>query len=192
MGTRGAIGFRINEEDKISYNHSDSYPTSLGVKVMEFVKATPDEDMRKMAKRIKMVKQDKKPTKKQIQTCMKAGVVNLGVSEGSEQDWYCLLRNAQGDLGAYARGYMIDSHRFLKDSLFCEWGFILNVDTKELEIYRGFNKTAGGPGRYAGGEPDQGYYGVSLFRVLPFKAIRELEDIDKYCENMEASVPVEA
>ena len=33
MATKGAIGFRVGEIDKIAYNHSDSYPGCLGFEV---------------------------------------------------------------------------------------------------------------------------------------------------------------
>ena len=58
-------------------------------------------------------------------------------------DWYCLLRHAQGDLNVYKNGlrYMIDNHDFIKDSLFCEYAYIINLDTKRLEFYVGFQKT---------------------------------------------------
>lgn len=31
---------------------------------------------------------------------------------------------------------MIDNVSFLQDSLFCEWGYVINLDTNVLEIYR--------------------------------------------------------
>lgn len=36
MSTRGIYGWRKNNENKITYNHSDSYPTWLGEKIVEF------------------------------------------------------------------------------------------------------------------------------------------------------------
>jgi hypothetical protein len=30
MGTRGLFGVRIDDTDKLTYNHFDSYPTGLG------------------------------------------------------------------------------------------------------------------------------------------------------------------
>jgi hypothetical protein len=190
MGTRGAIGFRINGKDKVTYNHFDSYPTGIGVQVVEFLKNTGDAELMAMAKKIKMVKEDGKPTPKQIDTCIKAGMVDLSVSERSTADWYCLLRNAQGDLAAYGKlGYMTDSKKFLLDSLFCEFAYIINLDTMELEFYKGFNRTAGA-GRY-GSKRDKedgklsDYYGVALFRSVPFLEIREMDETpEKYCENI--------
>ena len=35
MSTRGTFGFRLDGVDRISYNHSDSYPSYLGVRMLE-------------------------------------------------------------------------------------------------------------------------------------------------------------
>lgn len=37
MSTRGAYGFRIDGQDKITYNHFDSYPDSLGVNLLQWM-----------------------------------------------------------------------------------------------------------------------------------------------------------
>jgi hypothetical protein len=67
-----------------------------------------------------------------------------------EQGWYDLLRSDQGDLEAYAEiGLMIDSASFIKDSLFCEWAYIINLDRGVLEVYRGFQTKKPKKNRYA-------------------------------------------
>lgn len=52
----------------------------------------------------------------------------------------------------------------LGDSLFCEWAYIINLDTKKLEVYRGFNKDKNAEGRYAHlkNNGNSKYYGVKL------------------------------
>jgi len=37
-GTRGIIGFRLNSQDKLTYNHFDSYPDGLGVALLEEIR----------------------------------------------------------------------------------------------------------------------------------------------------------
>lgn len=37
MGTRGAFGFRLNGQDKVMYNHFDSYPGGLGNDVVKWL-----------------------------------------------------------------------------------------------------------------------------------------------------------
>lgn len=198
MGTRGCYGFHLGKIDKVTYNHMDSYPTWLGVNVMSFINETPDIEMKEVASCIELVDEDSKPTPKQIKAYK--GYANTDVSTKSLKDWYCLLRETQGDLTPYKNGltHMIDSHDFLKDSLFCEWAYIINVDTGELEIYRGFNtrKYVKGGGRYArftlDDNPQRGkrYYGVTLLATLGLSEIRQMtpEAIKHWCNVLENSV----
>lgn len=185
MSTRGAIGFRINEVDKVAYNHSDSYPSWLGKKVLEFVADNTIEELRIAAARIEFINDKVPPTKAQQAEC--ANFFDGNVDDGKRSNWYCLLRKAQGDLNAFTKKrlrYMNDNSAFLADSLFCEWAYIINLDSGKLEVYRGFNKKPTGAGRYAtlcdpspdeqrktyGREP---YYGVVLI------AEESLEELHK-------------
>ena len=44
MGTRGLTGFIADGKWFVTYNHSDSYPEYLGMKVLEFCKQVEDWD----------------------------------------------------------------------------------------------------------------------------------------------------
>lgn len=172
MGTRGAYGFHKGGVDKITYNHFDSYPTGLGADVAEFVKNHTDEEMNEIFDRIVMVRSNGVPSAEQIKECFR--FYQPGVSMNTPEEWYSLLRATQGDLEAHAMGlrYMIDNADFLKDSLFCEWGYVINLDKGVLEIYRGFQK---GPesNRYYQPMSYNGYYNCSLIREVPFETLRE-------------------
>ena len=188
MSTRGAFGFRVDGQDKIMYNHWDSYIDGLGQTVMEFIKETSDEELKKIADNIVLVDGDKTPTtaqKKAVRDFEKANgtvVSDISVSTRTLDDWYCLLRNAQGELEMYKKGleYMISSESFLQDSLFCEYAYIINIDTGMLEVYFGFNKEPDAAGRYAkfkAKDYNDEYYGVALVKEIPFDEIRK--DIKK-------------
>ena len=172
MGTRGAYGFHKGGVDKIAYNHWDSYPTGLGADVAAFVCQHTDEEMATIFDRIVIVDTKEKPTSDQIAECMP--FFDGNVSEQTPEDWYCLLRKAQGNLEAYAGGlrYMIGQADFLKDSLFCEWGYVINLDKGVLEVYRGFQK-APSKNRYHTNGDDSGYCNCALIREVPFATIRE-------------------
>lgn len=191
MGTRGAVGFRANKEDKVTYNHYDSYPSGLGSDVLSFIRRHSFEEIKNAAANIQMIDTEIKPTKKQIKECKPW--TDLSVSEQSTDDWYCLLRSAQGNLDAYVEGlqYMNDSRSFLFDSLFCEYAYIINVDTKQLEFYSGFNKKARTrKGRYASIQRDEapnGYFGVALMWKISLDDILAAsdEEIQKMLKKME-------
>lgn len=141
MGTRGACGFHKNGKDKVTYNHYDSYPDYLGSNIIDFICSTTDEQLHDIYDKIILVEEDSKPTKEQIEECKKWYDDN--VNNGSEENWYCLLRNAQGNLEAYNDDlkYMIEYSGFLKNGLFCEYGYVINLDTMKLEYYVGGGKT---------------------------------------------------
>lgn len=179
MGTRGSVGFRANQQDKVQYNHFDSYPEGLGSEVLAFLQSSSFEQLKDIAENIVLVNENTPPTKKQIKDCEQW--TDLSVSTRSTNEWYCLLRNAQGNLNAYKDGlkYMLDGQSFLLDSLFCEYAYIINTDEGVLEFYSGFNKKARKTkGRYAGRQPEREnngytneYYGVALIKRYPLEDI---------------------
>lgn len=151
MGTRGFYGVVFDGDTKITYNHFDSYPDGLGTDILKQVSDLV-KDLAKLhadARRLALVDEDSTPTLQQIQDLQKYWDPN--VSTGSAKEWYSLLRNMQGDLAAHLGvGVMIDSGEFPMDSLFCEWGYLVDLDRHVLEVYEGFQKESPTEGRWAG------------------------------------------
>lgn len=181
MGTRGAYGYIKDGKPKVTYNHFDSYPTGLGEGILAYCKKFSPNAMRDHCDGITLVTEQTEPTKTQQRRLEKW--TSLSVGKQSTTDWYCLLRECQGDLVAHvAAGFMIDSYNFLKDSLFCEWAYLINLDSGELEVYEGFNEAK--PRSVRPG-PAEGwlYYPVTLIASYPLselpenlKALEESED----------------
>lgn len=176
MGTRGLYGFRKDGIDKLTYNHFDSYPDGLGADVVRFCSETPVAEMNKIFDKIILVNNDGRPTKEQIEECMR--YYNGAVSEQSMFDWYCLLRNTQGNLNVYKGDlkYMLDDQTFIKDSLFCEYAYIINLDTNCLEFWVGFQKQPCESNRY-GTEDDRGYYPCRMMAYYPFDTNKTVEEV---------------
>lgn len=154
MGTRGLWGFVSEGVEKLTYNHFDSYPSGLGTELLAFVRDHIGthglESFKADARSLELIDEDVKPTEAQKQKARDAGVVDLSVSEQSEDDWYCLLRNAQGDPAKLLQvGMMSDGSSFALDSLFCEWAYVIDLDAERFEVYRGFQKAAHTQGRFA-------------------------------------------
>lgn len=142
MSTRGYLGLKKNGELKGMYNHFDSYPSGLGVYIIETLNGIDSGDRINVLNEtydfIQLVDEDSKPTKEQIKLCKDSGVTNFVVSTKSEDDWYCLLRETQGNLKLYIDKvipYMLNGNDFIYDELFCEWYYIINLDTKKLEVW---------------------------------------------------------
>lgn len=184
MGTRGCYGFRKNGIDKLTYNHCDSYPDCLGHDVVQFCNETSIEEMNEIFDRIILVDEDSKPTVEQIEECME--YYNGGVSTRTPEDWYCLLREAQGNLSVYKNGlkYMIDNGDFIKNSLFCEYAYIINLDTNYLEFWVGFQRKPNAGNRY-GTEEDNGYYPCKMVVAYPLDPkYMEQISVEEYVDDM--------
>lgn len=196
MSTNGAYGFYKNGISKITYNHADSYFNGLGKDIIEFIREISIEEMNNIFDKIKMVNLYDTPTDKQIKECKPW--LNLNVHGKSEKDWYCLLRCCQGDLFSYVNGleYMIDNVDFISNSRCCEYGYVINLDTTELEIYIGYNDKKEDNNRYKLDNYDNnmGYYNCVLLESYPLEYIQHanMKDvivniqnkIDKYMERL--------
>ncbi|MBI4594814.1 MAG: hypothetical protein HY730_00365 [Candidatus Tectomicrobia bacterium] len=186
MSTRGAWGFFLDGKEKVSYNHSSSYPTWLGRdifsfprQVMAWGKKGSDNVVpliRIIFRQIILVPQDGKPSGKETRLCAKwAG---FDVSARPPESWYDLLGLSQGNPKAYLEGllYMTDDQEFLLDSFWAEWAYIYNLDSGRLEVYRGFNKNRKTPGRYAAGLKGEKYKGVALIGEYPIADVALMDD----------------
>lgn len=183
MGTRGFLGFVIDGQEKIAYNHSDSYPEALGVNTLTWLRNVVNVDLgtevaRETARALRVVTQDQTPTDEDIERLKP--FTNLGVGEQTTVHWYNLLRETQGDPAAILRaGYIEDAHEFPTDSLFAEWGYVVDLDAETFEVYQGFQKERHDKGRFADRPPypqSRGYYPVALVASWPLKDLPSDED----------------
>ena len=146
MSTRGCFGWRVNGEDKIGYNHFDSYLVNLGNKVLEFIRSFESLDaLKKHAQEVELDEDDD--------------------SLDPYDNVSCIFRKK-----------FSPSERSMHDSLFTEWAYVINVDSRMLEVYRGFNKDSNAAGRYASSFVElpwcvDKYYGVRLAREIPLEDI---------------------
>lgn len=193
MGTRGLLGFRADQKDYLTYNHFDSYPDCLGEAMVGFARVwgskAKQAELKNRVVSLKMVGDNDAPTPEIIAKAKKLGLYDPSVSTGRETEYYALLRKAQGEPDQYlAIGVMPDGADFALESLFCEYAYIINLDTGELEFYEGFNQDWNAEGRYAGKadkvrvyenyrgsglrheEPNE-YAGIRLVGTCPLDAI---------------------
>lgn len=186
IGTRGIVGVIVDKTAKTSYNHYDSYPEGLGTQVLlslRTVAAAKDAregwaEITRQARAVRMIKdgpEAEKPT--DADKAALAEYLDTRVSEGTADDWYALTRHLQGKLlGMLQAGYMVDAEDFPRDSLFCEWGYVLNLDEGTFEVYKGFIKEPHDDGFWGGLEPLEkgrfsGYEYHSIRRVAAWSLI---------------------
>jgi hypothetical protein len=194
MGTRGVCGFRLHGTDYLTYNHFDSYPSGLGNEMIRqwntYTSLSRDDALPGLAlllASVKVVDEAASPTAEEAE---RLKPYHENVSSGG--DFYSYLRGLQGNpIAMVASGFWIDSTAFVKDSLFCEWGYVYNLDDNVFEVYRGFNTKAKQAGRYCKGvTKPKGwkgdykgatfYYPVKLVRTFPLDELPD--DLDAILE----------
>ena len=181
----------VNDKATANYQQFDSYPSGVGSDIVEFiVKINKKKNKTKLWQKLKdnclKVKEvgDTKPTKEDIK--MYAKFSNTGVSTQSLNDWYCLLRELQGSktLDAILDGdlkHIDNSIDFIKDSLFCEYAYLINLDTMTLDFYIGFQKEPQKENRF-GMNRDKEYYPCKLAKSFP---LADIEDADSVVDEMD-------
>lgn len=174
MSTRGLYGFRKNGIDKASYNHYDSYPEGLGKIIVEFLSTTSSEELNEMFEKIILVDQYDEPSETE-----QAEIKRMNIYNGEYKDWYSILHNYQGNpellretINEYGKAYMTDDISFIKDSLFCEYAYIINLDDSTLEFWNGFQRTPT-ENRYGNNTDDDRYYTCKLLMSIPLQHITE-------------------
>lgn len=139
-----AIGFQLDHQIKATYAHWKSHPTQNGKYISEFLAKLSEKRLSRLEERansICWVSIDDKPSSDDIKRYQSfAG--HGSVVPGRLDDWYFLLYKTQGVAGLIyllsgQLDHFIDNAKFLKDSLQCEWGYILNFDTHKLDVYQG-------------------------------------------------------
>lgn len=177
MGTRGALAFVIAGEEKVTYNHWDSYPDGLGADVLEWLRgALSNEDPMREANLREAVAAlspvpDRPPTHEEYDRLIKFS--NPSVGGRDEKDaWYRLLRETQGDPAKIlAAGLYEPKPDFPLDSLFCEWAYVVDFDFRTFEVYQGFRQSPPTRGRWVGKQSTEDYSAVSR-EYYPVQRVR--------------------
>ncbi|MFJ5532399.1 hypothetical protein [Streptomyces sp. NPDC093261] len=179
MSTRGFVGFVVDGQTKITYNHHDSYPAGLGQDVLTWLWANRHSLICSLhrnetggpvdlVRKLRVVDDDTPPTDQDIRAL--EPYTNLNVDGRHERpSWYQLLHGTQGDIARMlAAGAIEDSSDFPADSLFAEWGYVVDLDNQVLEIYEGFQHAPHNDGRFADMAPArEGYWPVRLVASWP-------------------------
>lgn len=182
MSTRGEVGIILKGEYKGLYNHSDSYPGGLGEEVVAFIKAvnktkTGWARLKRNMHKVITIDRNIKPTAEEIERYKQ--YANLNVSNQSYEDWYCLLRELQGvaafveimkgklkhaDFGAVGK-------EFIKDSLSCEYAYVINLDNMTLELYKGYQEAPQEGNRFGVEKNSSGHYPCKLMGICKLSKI---------------------
>lgn len=176
MGTRGFVGLIIDGRTKGHYRHFDSYPCAAGAEIVEEIVRADLNAWRDAARSLLLVDEEDEPTPEHVARAKELETTHelVGAHYDNGPNYYQLTRNAQGSIEKhFALGFMLDALDFLADSLFCEYAYIVNLDTDELEFYLGFQNKVHADGRYASSQPNSTeYFPVRLMGTILLSAVR--------------------
>lgn len=145
MGTRNLTIVILDDEVKVSqYGQWDGYPTGQGNTIVNFILYEMNKDKFK-----EQLKKCQFTSKDEINKLWKECEADLNLNcESIEID--NLFRNKfpefSGDTGAKilsliqnGKDKLDNCYDFAMDSLFCEYGYVINMNKETLEVYKGFN-----------------------------------------------------
>lgn len=183
MGTRGFVGFVADGVEKIAYNHWDSYPSGLGADTLAWLRfaAQDVENLRQLVRALRVIDEDSPPpTEDDLKRL--AEFADLNVSTRDPREWYVLLRETQGNpANMLLAGVIEDASDFPADSLFAEWGYVVDLDAETFEVYQGFQTAAHNNGRFSGRKTrvHSEYHPVALVRSWPLSELPSDADFDQ-------------
>jgi hypothetical protein len=189
MGTRGLVGWKIDGEYHGTYCHWDSYPSGLGRDVSSWIHGNlkTDEDINDFKEKLTNLTYVKESDQasEDLQERYKK-YADISVAEKSLSSWYCLLRDLQGvgylqEIKAGNLKHAVDGIAGIRDSLFCEYAYILNMDDKAFSFFEGHQTSSQIGNPFGTDANSDGYYPCALMWEVPFKdAVERMEqEIDK-------------
>ncbi|MEU9333184.1 hypothetical protein AB0D49_08460 [Streptomyces sp. NPDC048290] len=184
MSTRGFLGFLADGRETITYVHHDAYPSGLGADALAWARGVTDWDtVRKQAAELVHIDADVRPTPEQYTALAQYADPTVGAKDKPEpeEEWYRLLRRTLGDPAAsLAGGHAAHNPDWPGDSLWCEWGYLIDCDERRFEVYAGL-QTAPRAGRFAGRatNPRSGYHAVKLLVSWPLDGLPDDDEFGR-------------
>lgn len=183
MSTRGFLGFVADERETITYVHFDAYPSALGADVLKWARTVTDWDaVRQQAAALVHIDGDVMPTDEQRAALVQYEKPSAGGSKDDPgEEWYRLLHGTFGDPAAtLSCGLAPHAPDWPGDSVWCEWGYLIDCDAKTFEVYEGFQQTPH-KGRFSGRSTNErsGYQPVKLIASWPLTSLPDDDEFSR-------------
>lgn len=190
MGTRHLTCVFLNNAMKVAqYGQWDGYLSGQGQTVVDFLLKLKRNKGKLLGTFVEKLLNIVHLTNEEVTARWKecgadnSGWVNMDVADKFKAKYPQLSR----DCGAEVLDYILTSELpqvkldldFAGDSLFCEWCYVVNLDDKTLEIFKGFNTEPLGPKErflpLQNNKPahpgENKYYPVKLWKKIPFSKL---------------------
>lgn len=200
MGTRNLICVVKDEQYRVAqYCQWDGYPPGQGKTAFNFLTEQMNEKLfREQLDKVKHLSPE------EVKACWegfgaKGQLVPLAICDR----FAAALPHLERGFGANILNYVQTTPNpevslqleFAGDSLFCEWAYVVDMDRRTLEVYRGFNKKPlGAHARFKflekyrqekGGERPNPYFPISRISSNSFEDCRAMS-VEKWTDEQEA------
>lgn len=182
MGTRNLIAVQLGGEYKIAqYGQWDGYPSGQGKDILNFLESADIVKFKeKVAKCTFLSKEDMEEIDKWID------------DNNAQYSWQKKWPHLSRDAGADILGMVYEAENglalknsisFGRDSLFCEYAYVIDLDAGQLEVFTGFVKDPKHASRRFSEVPEcsdksDGYCPVKLAAVYSLSDLPSLEKLE--------------
>lgn len=173
MGTRNLTAVILNGKHVVAqYGQWDGYPSGQGVTVLNFLKKNDLEAFADKCKKLHFATADELDGKTYVDFPW------MSRDLGAE-----ILQTIMDKDISIIQDYMY----FGANSLMCEWAYVIDLDNRKLEVYKGFNKEpVSENNRFKSFENDnEEYKSVSLLHVFDIDDLPSETDFIMILENNE-------
>lgn len=199
MGTRSLTVVIHNNTVKFAqYGQFDGYPESLGVTLLKFFSKTSNsEALKSMLPKMRLWNENDQ--KQEMEFFQSIDCENSWMNK--EQRLQYQKRYPLRYLEVYGKlkeGKLLelllqfnqleeivttDSYEFAKDSLYCEWAYIIDFDKNAFEVYKGLNTMGIRPEDrfFSFYEKSNDYYPVKIIRSFPIDKLPEVDEFLLLC-----------
>lgn len=192
MGTRNLTMVIKGEKPVVAqYGQWDGYPSGQGMTALEFLRS---KSLKKFKKKLELVRFANEEDEKVIEAWMKSigvtdGWMDMDQSGKYHEKYPFLTRDHGAQILQLIQDnkepvFLTDSSSFAKDSLFCEWAYVIDFDKNTFEVYEGFNQAPLEEGeRFFGDkEKDSEYFPI---RALKTYSLSELPSPTQFLKDLE-------
>lgn len=147
MGTRHLIAVVKDNEYKVAqYGQWDGYPEGQGTNVLNFLKNNNLNKFKEQVKKCEFITDDNFFTRAYEKLNIKP--INGFITNEDSKKFKAKYPQLDRDMSSDILNFIMNNDNvilqncidFAKDSLFCEWGYVIDLDKNTFEVYEGFNK----------------------------------------------------